>query len=303
MPYFVFIALSMIWGSNFILIKKAALCFDPVTVGGLRVVGAVLFLGAVRMARRQEWPLSRVHFWPLLFVAALGYAFPFAVQPILIERCGSGFIGMMVSFVPLMTIIVSVPMLGVYPTPRQLLGVVGGLGFLLLIMVEGIDRHISLADFLLASCVPLVYSVCNTFIKRVFVGVEPLPLALASLSLALVLFLPYVAAYPYREAAAREDLPLALASIVILGVLGTGFGAYAFTKLLQDHGPLFAGMVTYLIPTFALIWGWIDNETVTVRQVGALLGVLVMVAIVQLGPTQRGVAAWPGKDGQGPTAI
>ena len=296
MSYIIFVALSMMWGSNFILMKKATLWFDPVTVGGLRIAGAVLFLGAVRMARQREWPLSRDHFWPLLFVAALGYAFPFALQPILIERCGSGFIGMMVSFVPLMTIIVSVPMLGVYPTPRQLLGVVGGLAFLLLIMADGLDREISATDFLLALCVPLVYAVCNTFIKRRFVGIEPLPLALASLGLALLLFLPYVTAFPYREAAAREDLPLALASITILGVLGTGFGAYAFTKLLQDHGPLFAGMVAYLIPSFALVWGWIDNETVTSRQVVALMGVLVMVALVQMGPVAGAIVASPGKD-------
>ena len=86
MSYIIFVALSMMWGSNFILMKKATLWFDPVTVGGLRIAGAVLFLGAVRMARQREWPLSRDHFWPLLFVAALGYAFPFALQPIQTEK-------------------------------------------------------------------------------------------------------------------------------------------------------------------------------------------------------------------------
>ena len=226
-------------------------------------------------------------FGPLLLVALLGYAIPFILQPILIERCGSGFIGIMICFVPLMTIVVSIPMLGIYPTPRQLLGVAGGLLFLMAILRDGIDRQITVVDFALAVCVPLIYSICNTYIKRRFVGVAPLPLALSCLCLALVLTVPPAAVHPVTEGAPAADRSLAVFAVLALGVLGTGCGALGFTKLLQDRGPLFAGMVTYLIPTIALVWGWIDNEAVTVLQVASLVGVLAMVAIVQFG--SRGV--------------
>ncbi len=269
------------WGSNFILMKKATLWFDPVSVGAFRIVGGALFLAAVHFVRPAGWSLGRRDLGALIFIAALGYAFPFAIQPVLIERCGSGFIGMMVSFVPLMTIVASIPMLGVFPTPRQLLGVLGGLAFLMLIMVEGLDREVAVIDILLAVSVPLVYSICNTFIKRRFVGVQPLPLALAGLGLAMLFLLPYAVVNPTQPEPNGELFPIALASVIVLGVLGTGFGAFAFTKLLQDHGPLFASMVTYLIPLVALVWGWIDGEKVTTRQFVALLGVLVMVALVQ----------------------
>ena len=42
-------------------------------------------------------------------------------------------------------------------------------------------------------------------------------------------------------------------------------------------------MVTCLIPTGGLVWGWIENKAVTVLKVASLVGVLVMVAIVQFG--------------------
>ncbi len=67
----------------------------------------------------------------------------------------------------------------------------------------------------------------------------------------------------------------------MLGVLGTGLATYGFYRLIQRHGPLFAGMVTYLIPLGAVAWGWLDRERVTGLQVAALVGVLAMVLVVQ----------------------
>jgi hypothetical protein len=46
-------------------------------------------------------------------------------------------------------------------------------------------------------------------------------------------------------------------------------------------------MVTYLVPLVAVLWGWTDAEQVTTRQILALLGVLAMVAVVQLDLAKR----------------
>ena len=61
--------------------------------------------------------------------------------------------------------------------------------------------------------------------------------------------------------------------------------------LLQRRGPLYAGMVTYLVPLGALLWGWADAELVTARQLSAILGVLATVALVQLDLVRRGPPA------------
>jgi drug/metabolite transporter (DMT)-like permease len=196
----------------------------------------------------------------------------------------------MVSFVPLLTIVVSIPILGVRPTPRQLIGVVGGLGFLSLILKDGLDRQISMVHVVLAIAVPLLYAICNTYIKRRFVAVRPVPLALTCLSFSLLAMIPASILSPSNTTGQPQDFPLAVASVVILGVLGTGLGVLIFTKLLQEHGPLFASMVTYLIPTIALVWGWIDNEPITAIQVAGLAGALSMVAIVQYGAAATATA-------------
>ena len=127
MPYLLFLLVCFIWGSSFILMKKAGLVFGTFGVGAGRVAGGAAVLALLWWWNRHRWPIERRHFGPLLVVGLVCYSWPYALQPYLIGLHGSGFIGMTVAFVPLLTILVSAPMLGVYPTRRQLLGVLGGL--------------------------------------------------------------------------------------------------------------------------------------------------------------------------------
>jgi drug/metabolite transporter (DMT)-like permease len=101
------------------------------------------------------------------------------------------------------------------------------------------------------------------------------------LSSAAIVLLPAAVAVDSPATAASERLPLAIASLAILGVLGTGVGTLIFNKMVLDQGPLFAGMVTYLVPIGALVWGWLDAERVTLLQSAALAGIFAMVALVQ----------------------
>jgi drug/metabolite transporter (DMT)-like permease len=290
-PYILFLLICAIWGASFLLMKKAALAFGPVSIGAWRVLGGAAVLTLLWGMQGRRWPLRREHFWPMALIVLLGYAWPYSVQPYLVARHGSGFIGMTVSLVPLLTIIVSVPILGVYPRPRQLLGVLGGLLFIGLIFADGVRRSVPPLDLLMAASVPLSYAVTNAFIRRNLSDVPALALSASSLALTGALLLPLGLTLPSEELHARGDWGLALGSLVVLGVVSTGLGNYMFNKLVLEHGPLFAGMVTYLIPLGALLWGWFDDERVTWLQMGALLGIFAMVALVQVGSAQRSARA------------
>jgi drug/metabolite transporter (DMT)-like permease len=87
---------------------------------------------------------------------------------------------------------------------------------------------------------------------------------------------------------------MAIASIAVLGILGTGFAVLLVIWLIVTKGPLFAGMVTYVVPTLALVWGALDGEVITSRQLAAMAGVLAMVALVQFGDTADAQPREPG---------
>src|SRR5688572_17208727 len=101
MPYVLFLLICAIWGSSFLLMKKAALAFGPISIGAWRVIGGAVVLTLAWGLQRRPWPLGREHLWPLMFVVVVGYAWPYSIQPYLVARHGSGFIGMTVSLVPL----------------------------------------------------------------------------------------------------------------------------------------------------------------------------------------------------------
>lgn len=283
MHLLIFIALTLIWGSSFILMKQARLALGAFSVGGGRVFLASLVLGIIWILTRRGKLISPAQWGWLALIAIAGEAIPFALQPYLIGATGnSGFFGMMVCFVPLLTILLSIPLLHHHPTRRELLGVLGGLACMPLIVNDGFDKSITGPQILLALVVPLSYALSNTLIRRQFSQASPLVIAFGSMLISTLVLGPL--AITTETIVPNEHLTRALLSLAVLGVVATGLAIYAFYFLVQTRGPLYASMVTYVVPCFALFWGWLDGESVSWVQMVALAVVLSMVYVVQSRP-------------------
>lgn len=285
MHYVTFALIVLIWGSNFILMKKGTEQFSAAGVAAGRLVSGTLFLlVVVALARRSKSGESSPPLpWRLiLFCSVVGYAWPYVIQPVLVARHGSAFIGLSVSFVPLLTILVSIPMLGVYPSPQQVFGVVGALVCIAGLMWDGLERSIPLIDLVYAFSVPLSYAIVNTIVRREMRQLSAVTLSACLLGIACGTIVPLALATPSPTPPPDSSLVVSMTAIAILGLLGTGWSTIAFNRLIQSHGPLFAGMTTYLVPLGALLWGWLDRETVTPLQLACLIGVLAMVALTQI---------------------
>lgn len=72
-----------------------------------------------------------------------------------------------------------------------------------------------------------------------------------------------------------------MGAVLILGLMGTGVATVLFYRMVQERGPLFASMVTCVVPVEALLLGAVDVEAVTRWQVVALAVILGSVALVQ----------------------
>ena len=296
MHHLLFWFCSLVWGSSFILMKRAAVLFSPISVGGWRAFagGATLALLWWWVGRKQ-WRFRASILPKIAVVALMGNIFPHSVQPLLVVRYGSGFIGMTVAFVPLLTILVSIPMLGIFPNRRQVFGVIGGLVCLGMMMADGLDRDMTLGMILLALLVPLCYAIANTFVRQQLQDEPSLPVTTLTLLMTSSVLLPLtffeqqlgMPGPPVDAATATSSQwQTAIGALFILGAAGTGLATFAFLKLIVIKGPLFAGMVTYVIPVGAVLLGAIDGEEITLMQMLALAGVLLMVALVQL-PARR----------------
>jgi drug/metabolite transporter (DMT)-like permease len=282
--------IAVTWGASFILMERATHAFGPVGVGIGRLAGGAAVLAMVWWFQRSKHRVAARDMIQIVGVALVGTALPFVVQPFcLAQGFGHSYFGMMVGMTPLATVAVSVPMLGVWPTARQLAGVFGGLVCMSLLIQDGSARGMSPGILALALSVPLCYALGNTYLKWKLSNVHAVPLtALVLTTAALWLlpleFLPSVQARLHLAGPTHpHDWTTAVTSLAILGVVGTGMAVLAFIHLVVKEGPLFAGMVTYVVPTLAILWGVFDGETITKHQLIAIGGVLAMVALVQFG--------------------
>jgi drug/metabolite transporter (DMT)-like permease len=283
MSYILFLLICTIWGSNFMLMKQAALGFSGVEIAFGRVIGGMLVLGLFWWLQGARWKIRRTDWGPLALVIAIGYAWPYTLQPILVAKHGGALIGMSISFVPLVTVVLSVPFLGVYPSRRALIGVLGALIFLIGMLVDSHQRSIPLLDLALASTVPIGYAFANICIRRRLLHISSLDLSFLALVWTAVCLIPALCYDLSPAPPAGSGMLWPLMAIVLLGLVGTGMANWMFNRLIHQEGPLFAGMVTNLVPLGAVIWGWADSEHVSTLQWICLLGTMLMVGLVQYG--------------------
>jgi drug/metabolite transporter (DMT)-like permease len=175
-------------------------------------------------------------------------------------------------------------MLKKLPNPYELTGVIGGLAFLMLLFKDGLDRNFSLKHLLLWSTVPLCYSIGNTLVKMKFQQHRPLTVTCLALSISGIVLVP--ASVTVETVQVNEQFLFSLSSLILLGIISTGLTTAMFYILIYRSGPLSAGMVGYVVPFVALMWGWLDGEPITWLQIIALIGILGMVALAQKKPAK-----------------
>jgi drug/metabolite transporter (DMT)-like permease len=291
MPYIQFAFVCLVWSVSFLLMKKAAIVFSPAEVAFGRVIGGAAILAVIWLARDRQWTLRRSDWIAMSVVVMAGCAWPYFIQPWVINRQGSAFMALMVSFVPLLTIAFSLALLRTPPTWRQGIGVLGALGCLAMLMLDGLQRSVPLSQLALALTVPLGYAAANTVIRKWLTHVASVLLTGVSFVLTATVLAPFAWTMPGpavdATAGAESTWRLAFWSLAALGVVGTGVATYIFNHLVRRHGPLFAGMTTNVVPLGAVVWGWIDGEPISQSQFAAMTGILVMVSLVQYGGAAR----------------
>ncbi len=281
MAYVYFVVVSLCWGVNFLLMKNAVQLFTPGAVAVIRVTTGAFVLGGFVYWRARRLPLSRRDLPGLCVIVLLGYAWPFFIQPYLIPHCGSGLIGIMPSLVPLLTLIIAIPLLGSHPSARQVIGVLGGLCFTILLLNDGLNQQLQISHLLIALTVPVCYALSNTYIRRRFSETSPVALTFWCLAASAILLAPQALYRPLQADADHSEITTPILSVIALGVFGTGLALVLFTMMIQSRGPLFAGMVTYVIPVIAVFIGGLDGESIPPIRIASLLGILSMVALVQ----------------------
>ncbi|MBC8343500.1 MAG: DMT family transporter [Bacteroidetes bacterium] len=279
MPIFIFILIAFIWSIGFYLTKIANYAFGPITIGAIGSLGGACVLWLYWLIKKTDWKLTKNHILPLCVVTLIGFVWPFAITPFLIREIGHGFIGVVVSLVPILTILVSIPILKVYPSRMQLAGVLAGLLCMILLTLDGLNRNAPLLLLVVAMMTPLCYAISNSLVQRNFQNISTNTLVAVLMTGSGVVLMPL--AMTFEEVTLDGNFVEALIALIVFSIFCRGLATVLFYKLIKEKGPLFAGLITYVIPVGVLFWSWFDDEKITANQIAAVIIVLIIVVFVQ----------------------
>jgi len=259
--WLVLIALAMVWGSSFILIKKALLAFSPFQIGAIRVSLAFLFLFAIAIFHINKVPRKKYIY---LFVSGmLGVFFPAFFFPIAQTHLSSSITGALNTTVPLFTLLFGLLFFKQTTNLAQVVGLlVGFLGTLMLLFAESVENLNFNSYALFAIAASMCYAINLNIVKTFLSDIKPLQVSTLTLFFIGPIMMIYLTSLDIPQTY-QNNLPesyWALLSLAALAFFATSLASIFFNKLIQISSPIFASSVTYLIPIVALFWGILDNE-------------------------------------------
>jgi drug/metabolite transporter (DMT)-like permease len=271
------VVLAAIWGASFMFIKVAVRELEPITLVWLRIALAALVLVPVAAAvlGRSFVAETKAAWRGLTVMAVFNSAFPFLLLSWAETRIDSGLAAILQAAAPLFTALILVWFGSDRVTGLRLAGVlVGFVGVAMLVGVHstGGDALAALAVVVTGFC----YAASGVFGALRLRAVHPLTIGAGSMLIAAVLTTPFgLATLPGTMPGWKET-----ASVLTLGLVGTGIAYMLFFAILTGAGPSRSILVTYLVPAAALGYGVVLlGEPVTASAVAGLALILAGVAL------------------------
>ena len=251
------ITLAALWGPSFLFIKVAVEEIPPLTLVLGRVAVGAAFLLIVLLSQGRRLPTDRRLWRHLAVVAMLHNALPWVLLSWGEQYIDSALASILNGTTPLFTIILAHFLVaGDRMTVPKMLGVLLGFAGLFLLILPSLSGggQASTWGLLAVTAAAAVYGVAMIYSRNHLRGLPPLVAPASQLLLATGYMLP-VALLVDRPWTLDRPSTVALGSLFLLGILGTGLAFIVYYRLLETANPTYISMVTYVIPVFGVVLG------------------------------------------------
>ncbi len=276
------IVLSLIWGSSYILIKKALLGFTPIQLGVVRIIITALFLFAIGLKSLKG--LSNTQ-WKWIAVSAMvGSFIPVFLFAFAQTEIDSSITSILNSLVPLFTIIVGYIAFRISFKTTQFFGVLVGLigASLLIYLGSEINPDQNYNYAFLVILATIGYAFNANIIKKHLSDVSPRAITVGNFVVMIgpaLIMLGFSGIFKSEVIQGPAFYP-SLGYVLILAIFGTALAKIMFNRLIHISSPVFSVSVTYLIPVVGIGWGLLDGEVFSMWQLLAAGIILVGVYLV-----------------------
>jgi len=269
--WLIFVLLSFIWGSSFILMKLSREGLSASQIASVRIfsAGFIFMLFAIFHIRK----IQRSKILVVILTGICGNLLPaFLFATAISGNIDTSLAGILNSLTPLCVVVTGVLFFKSKIQPVKILGIVIAFAGLCLLTIARQDintKNVEYASLIMIAT--LLYGINVNIVTHYLQGVNPLHGATVSLAFmcfpcAFILWQQGFFNLPF-------DKSIVFWSVIIsafLGVAGSAIATALFYILVKRAGGIFASLVTYGIPFVAIFWGIIFGEHITALQVGCL---------------------------------
>jgi len=273
--------LALVWGSSFILMKKALIGLTPIQLGALRILIAGFFLLLIGFKSIKE--IQRHHWKYIVYTAILGTFIPVFLFAYAVSGIDSSIVSILNSLTPFNTFIFGALVFGFTFKKQQLIGIIIGLVGTIILILEGADlnpnQNYWLSILIIIASVGYAFNV--NIVKKYLHDISALSIVAGNFLLMVIPALLVLSMTDFFSTFEMNQTNInSLGYVTILSIIGTGLAKVLYNKMVNLATPIFASSVTYLIPIVAVFWGILDGEKLSFTELLAAFIILFGVYLV-----------------------
>ncbi|MBS0907589.1 EamA family transporter [Pantoea dispersa] len=278
------ILLAAIWGASFLFMRIASPEFGAINTAFLRVLFGFLGLTVILFIMKSSYNFEG-KFKSSLILGVINSGLPFFMYCLAARWLPAGYSAVLNATTPLMGALIGFAFFSEKLTARKWGGVVLGLVGIMIITTIGESQSTgeTLAGVIACLVATGCYGVAG-FLTRRWIsnkgGLDPKIVAFGSQIGATLFLLPFFIWSTTTGPSINWLQGNVWASVVAVGLICTAFAYILYFRLIADIGPLRSLTVTFLIPPFAVLWGYLAlGETINE---GFIIGAFIVCVSVWL---------------------
>ncbi|MDQ1212594.1 DMT family transporter [Pantoea anthophila] len=278
------ILLAAIWGASFLFMRIAAPELGAINTAFLRVFFGFLGLTVILFIMKSSYNFEG-KFKSSIILGVINSGLPFFMYCLAARWLPAGYSAVLNATTPLMGALIGFAFFSEKLTARKWGGVVLGLVGIMIITTIGESQSTgeTLAGVIACLVATGCYGVAG-FLTRRWIsnkgGLDPKIVAFGSQIGATFFLLPFFIWSTTTGPSINWLQGNVWASVVAVGLICTAFAYILYFRLIADIGPLRSLTVTFLIPPFAVLWGYLAlGETINE---GFIIGAFIVCVSVWL---------------------
>ena len=251
--FFRLLCLAAIWGGSFLFMRVAANTFGPAYLIEFRVTFAAVALLLIALYLRKRVVFFK-HIKHFFIIGLFNSAIPFLLFAYAAQTLNASTLAILNSTAPIWGALIGFVWYRSPLSAKTILGMMIGIGGVAVLVgfdssTIGNEAIFPIGASLMAS---FSYGIATNYTKNAR-QVPAFDNAHGSMWAAVIWVLPLLPFLPMQA----EPSTFEWGSVITLGVLCTGLAYLLYFHLVSEIGPTSALTVTFLVPVFGILWGYL----------------------------------------------